>query len=151
MSSSSSSSGGGSLDGISPYVYMFILGVVVLIVVITLSCYHCIRASRAVGRGIVEATLQTYPTVLFSSVKHHEEIGGGSCSICLGEYEESDVLRPLPECRHFFHMECIDPWLRLHATCPICRKSPEEQLGHPGLEPETVAVPVDGDLHSGDR
>ncbi|KAL3731886.1 hypothetical protein ACJRO7_028706 [Eucalyptus globulus] len=174
MNSSSSSSGGGSSDGsdINPFTdsMMFTIGCLILVLAITLSSYYCIRANHragiaaritrrhldallmtGAGGGIDEAMLQSYPTILFSSVKHHEKIGGCSCSICLGEYEESDVLRLLPECGHFFHMECVDPWLRLHATCPVCRKSPVSQLGHPGLEPETVAVRVDGDLHSGDR
>ncbi|KAL3731885.1 hypothetical protein ACJRO7_028705 [Eucalyptus globulus] len=173
MNSSSSSSGGGSSDGsdINPFTdgMMFTIGCLILVLAITLS-YYCIRANHradilaritrrhldalsmtGVGGGIDEAMLQSYPKILFSSVKHHEKIGGCSCSICLGEYEESDVLRLLPECGHFFHMECVDPWLRLHATCPVCRKSPVAQLGHPGLEPETVAVRVDGDLHSEDR
>ncbi|KAI3419918.1 Protein TIC 20 [Psidium guajava] len=174
MNSSSGGGGGGTssngyADNISSFAYdmVFIIGFVVLVLVITLSSYLCIRANRGgvvparislrrfdiqsaeARRGIDEATLRSYPTVLFSSMKHREKnnlagssdgVGGGSCSICLGEYKESDVLRLLPECGHFFHMKCVDPWLRSHATCPICRKS-------------TAAVPirVDGDSYGGDR
>ncbi|KAF8005639.1 hypothetical protein BT93_K0043 [Corymbia citriodora subsp. variegata] len=163
MSSSvpSSDGNGGDLNSFE-YNMVFIIGFVFLLLVITVSSYLCIRANRGpvvtarftftgsteVGGGIDEATLQSYPTVLFSSAKHHEKndladlidvIGGGSCSICLGEYKEGEVLRLLPECGHFFHMKCVDPWLRLHATCPVCRKSP-------------VAVRVDdGDPPGGDR
>ncbi|XP_030451209.1 RING-H2 finger protein ATL67-like [Syzygium oleosum] len=168
-SSSSSASSNGHTDDLSSFTYdmAFIIGFIVLVLIITLSSYICIRSNRGAvsparfvlrglvagpagaGGGIDEATLRSYPTVLFSSAKHHDKsssadssdgVGGGSCPICLGEYKESDVLRLLPVCGHFFHVRCVDPWLRLHATCPVCRKSPA-----------AVAVRVDGDPHGGDR
>ncbi|XP_072987447.1 putative RING-H2 finger protein ATL69 [Typha latifolia] len=43
------------------------------------------------------------------------------CSICLGEYEEKEMLRIMPTCRHNFHLACIDEWLQKQPTCPICR------------------------------
>ncbi|KAJ8447194.1 hypothetical protein Cgig2_030425 [Carnegiea gigantea] len=75
--------------------------------------------------GLDEATLNSFPTVPYSQAKvqgFYKE--GSSCSICLGEYKESDVLRVLPDCGHSFHQNCVDPWLRLRPTCPICRNSP---------------------------
>jgi len=47
-----------------------------------------------------------------------------SCAICLGCIGEEDGVRILPNCRHFFHIACIDHWLLLSATnssCPLCR------------------------------
>ncbi|KAK7391549.1 hypothetical protein VNO78_19965 [Psophocarpus tetragonolobus] len=44
-----------------------------------------------------------------------------SCSICLMDYKECDSLRLLPDCGHFFHVMCVDPWLRINLTCPVCR------------------------------
>lgn len=46
------------------------------------------------------------------------------CSICLSEYTSKETLKCLPECQHCFHAQCIDPWLKLHNSCPICRNSP---------------------------
>jgi len=44
------------------------------------------------------------------------------CAICFLEYSEGAQLRELP-CRHAFHAECVDQWLRRHSsTCPMCRK-----------------------------
>ncbi|KAL5190810.1 RING-H2 finger protein ATL52 [Glycine soja] len=43
-----------------------------------------------------------------------------TCTVCLEDREE---LRKLPECMHSFHMPCIDMWLSLHSSCPICRSN----------------------------
>jgi Ring finger domain len=43
------------------------------------------------------------------------------CSICLGDYEEKEMLRVIPACHHSFHLVCIDLWLQKQSTCPICR------------------------------
>ncbi|KAK9273510.1 hypothetical protein L1049_018320 [Liquidambar formosana] len=43
------------------------------------------------------------------------------CTICLGEYQEKEVLRIMPKCGHNFHLSCIDVWLRKQSTCPVCR------------------------------
>ncbi|KAG0290747.1 hypothetical protein BGZ98_003301 [Dissophora globulifera] len=42
-----------------------------------------------------------------------------SCSICLCDYEDLEELRHLP-CDHYFHKECVDEWLKLKRTCPLC-------------------------------
>lgn len=41
------------------------------------------------------------------------------CSICLGEYEDSDTLIQLP-CQHIYHDECIQSWTSNHVKCPLC-------------------------------
>lgn len=42
------------------------------------------------------------------------------CCICLASYLDNDELRELP-CTHFFHAECVDKWLKINATCPLCK------------------------------
>ncbi|XVF26697.1 hypothetical protein REPUB_Repub14bG0040600 [Reevesia pubescens] len=42
------------------------------------------------------------------------------CCICLGRYADNDELRELP-CIHFFHVECVDKWLKINACCPLCK------------------------------
>ncbi|KAF6134493.1 hypothetical protein GIB67_028514 [Kingdonia uniflora] len=59
------------------------------------------------------------------------EIGEGDveeCSICLEEWEigGGDV-REMP-CKHKYHWGCIEKWLGVHGSCPVCRfKMPVEE------------------------
>ena len=43
-----------------------------------------------------------------------------SCSVCLAEFCLHDPVKQLP-CKHYFHTDCIEPWLKENSTCPICR------------------------------
>ncbi|XVE61608.1 hypothetical protein DITRI_Ditri06bG0053900 [Diplodiscus trichospermus] len=43
------------------------------------------------------------------------------CVVCLGELEGGDTVRLLPNCRHVFHVPCIDNWFLAHSSCPVCR------------------------------
>ncbi|KAJ2305048.1 hypothetical protein IWW55_002135, partial [Coemansia sp. RSA 2706] len=46
----------------------------------------------------------------------HEE----NCAVCLDDFAVGDKVRQLP-CQHYFHVSCIDPWLRKNsAVCPLC-------------------------------
>ncbi|MBA0620597.1 hypothetical protein Godav_006298, partial [Gossypium davidsonii] len=65
--------------------------------------------------------------------------GNTICSICLCEYRESEMLRMMPECRHCFHVTCIDAWLKLNGSCPVCRNSP---LPTPISTPLSEVVPL---------
>ncbi|ESW11758.1 hypothetical protein PHAVU_008G057100 [Phaseolus vulgaris] len=49
-----------------------------------------------------------------------------TCAICIEDYEESEMLRMMPQCRHYFHRDCVDAWLKVNATCPVCRNSLKE-------------------------
>ncbi|MED6124217.1 hypothetical protein PIB30_056925 [Stylosanthes scabra] len=118
------------------------IGILLLITTITLTSYFCTRQRqinnvlepqprhRVVDVGIDEETLVSYPKLLYSEAKlkkNNDSTGAGigaCCSICLADYKGSDMVRVLPDCGHQFHVKCIDPWLRLHPTCPLCRTSP---------------------------
>jgi Ring finger domain len=47
--------------------------------------------------------------------------GTSECTICITELEDGDMVRTLPKCNHVFHRDCIDRWLYISGTCPICR------------------------------
>ncbi|KAK7343958.1 hypothetical protein VNO77_13108 [Canavalia gladiata] len=143
----------GSFDA-SGFTYgiAFVIGLIFLLVTIAFACVR-LRMSRGPnmvnilagfppsGNAVEEmeqdqndiihqinTSFESYPKLLYSQVEKNNRGGSSmSCSICLGDYKESDMLRLLPDCAHLFHLACVDPWLRLHSTCPICRKSSLQQ------------------------
>lgn len=44
------------------------------------------------------------------------------CAICFENYIPGIKLKFLP-CGHHFHQECIDEWLDLKDTCPLCKRN----------------------------
>ncbi|KAJ2727024.1 hypothetical protein GGI07_000141 [Coemansia sp. Benny D115] len=86
------------------------------------------------------------------------------CGICMEEYKVAEEVLELP-CAHFYHRECIDHWLKMNGTCPICRKriedeheaegaadraAPREHSELPGSYPvEENAPPLRGDGEQG--
>jgi hypothetical protein len=73
-----------------------------------------------------EATLHSFPKLLYSQYnlkKSSSASAASCCSICLADYRETDVLQLLLGCSHLFHLKCVNPWLRLCPSCPLCQKS----------------------------
>uniref|UniRef100_M4BE67 RING-type E3 ubiquitin transferase n=1 Tax=Hyaloperonospora arabidopsidis (strain Emoy2) TaxID=559515 RepID=M4BE67_HYAAE len=45
-----------------------------------------------------------------------------TCSICLDDFEDGADVKVLP-CQHFFHVDCINPWLEGQSgRCPLCKQ-----------------------------
>ena len=42
-----------------------------------------------------------------------------TCSICLTDIEH-DICRTIV-CKHEFHRECLEDWLKIENSCPLCR------------------------------
>ncbi|KAI0564945.1 hypothetical protein FGB62_22g345 [Gracilaria domingensis] len=49
------------------------------------------------------------------------------CIICLEDFEHGMKIRILP-CFHRFMAECIDPWLKQQARCPVCKNSIRQDM-----------------------
>ncbi|XP_036371591.1 E3 ubiquitin-protein ligase RNF115 [Megalops cyprinoides] len=63
--------------------------------------------------------ISSLPTVIVSQEQADSNM---ECPVCKEDYMVGEPVRQLP-CNHFFHSDCIVPWLELHDTCPVCRKS----------------------------
>ncbi|KAF8390189.1 hypothetical protein HHK36_024711 [Tetracentron sinense] len=46
--------------------------------------------------------------------------GDGECAICLEEWEIGGEAKEMP-CKHRYHCNCIEKWLGIHGSCPVCR------------------------------
>ncbi|KAL6569565.1 hypothetical protein OROMI_014079 [Orobanche minor] len=88
--------------------------------------------------GLDQAVINSYPKFVFTK-RNGREANDAVCSICLCEYREPEMLRMLPDCRHCFHVMCVDAWLKLNASCPVCRSSP---LPTPLSTPLQEVVPL---------
>jgi E3 ubiquitin-protein ligase RNF38/44 len=51
---------------------------------------------------------------------HVKEISG-ECPVCLSAFSDGEKLRQLSCCKHYFHADCINLWLKNRSSCPICR------------------------------
>ena len=51
-----------------------------------------------------------------------DELPDNTCSVCLDEFKDEDVLVKL-NCEHIFHKDCLEPWLNNNRNCPLCRQN----------------------------
>ncbi|KAK8949373.1 E3 ubiquitin-protein ligase ATL42 [Platanthera zijinensis] len=69
--------------------------------------------------GIDKAVIESLPFFRFSALKGSRD--GLECAVCLSRFDDAEMLRLLPRCKHAFHIDCIDRWLDSHSSCPLCR------------------------------
>ncbi|XP_066318298.1 E3 ubiquitin-protein ligase EL5-like [Miscanthus floridulus] len=73
--------------------------------------------------GLAPSALSAIPKLTYRrDAGAASSVGWVQCAICLTMVQDGETLRLLPACGHLFHIECIDLWLRSHATAPICQR-----------------------------
>ncbi|KAG6478038.1 RING-H2 finger protein ATL74-like [Zingiber officinale] len=104
-----------------------------LLILFIFSFILCLRAKRRWGGDPVAAAEDPFPQTsgldaesmkaLPWTMLRPDDFAGGAdhCAVCLSEFSPGQRARVLPNCRHSFHVECIDGWLVAHTTCPLCR------------------------------
>ncbi|KAL3499224.1 hypothetical protein ACH5RR_038317 [Cinchona calisaya] len=81
--------------------------------------------------GLDAPTIESYPKTILGESRRLPKPNDNTCPICLSEYQSKETLRSIPECNHYFHASCLDEWLKLNGTCPLCRNSPESMSVSP--------------------
>lgn len=86
------------------------------------------HAPPPLSHGLDPTSINMLPIVLHRSrtTADDDNVGDSDereCCICLGVFEDGDKLKILPKCRHCYHGECVDMWLRTRSSCPLCRNS----------------------------
>ncbi|CAI9771987.1 unnamed protein product [Fraxinus pennsylvanica] len=118
-------------------------GVPAILCVVGLLCCICHRVKRfgrqrhtmveftsvvvphtTITSGLDITIIESYPKIVLGESRRLAKLDDNICSICLSEYMPNETLRSIPECQHCFHAECIDEWLQMKASCPVCRSSP---------------------------
>ena len=66
--------------------------------------------------GLDGPTIESYPKTLLGESRELPNPNDNTCPICLSEYKPKEMLRTIPECNHYFHVNCIDKWLKINAT-----------------------------------
>ena len=83
------------------------------------------RSSKDHGLQPVDDVASALPVYVYSSSAGAGDESGKApeCAVCIVELRDGDSARLLPRCGHRFHADCVGAWVRLHATCPLCRAS----------------------------
>ncbi|KAJ0987758.1 hypothetical protein J5N97_006114 [Dioscorea zingiberensis] len=117
------------------YFAVCIAVVAVIIIICNVIAFACCRPRQLIRdlRAFLRAhrfishdqTLNSLPVCKYREDQNHdqemEETSGVECPVCLSTFIDGEELRQLPQCKHSFHLACIDMWLNSHSNCPVCR------------------------------
>jgi E3 ubiquitin-protein ligase BIG BROTHER-like protein len=99
-------------------------------------------AVGTVDAGVSQADVASLPVVLYAQLQkdmiilqarssdttaeeggmeqgQEEEEEEEQCAVCRVEFEGEDEVKVLP-CKHHYHVDCIDQWLKRKKACPVC-------------------------------
>mmetsp|Transcript_21597 Transcript_21597/g.26746 ORF Transcript_21597/g.26746 Transcript_21597/m.26746 type:complete len:450 (-) Transcript_21597:25-1374(-) len=71
------------------------------------------------NRGASSGVISRLPTRSISNLDDLPE-DKRQCMVCLDDFKTGQTIRTLP-CLHNFHDNCVDKWLSVNASCPICK------------------------------
>jgi len=93
-----------------------------------------IPAQEEVRIGLSEEEIHSIPKYILNSYEELNMIVTCSdsdetddfqtvCAVCIENIKINELYKRLPKCEHYFHADCIDKWLRLRNSCPVCRRT----------------------------
>ncbi|KAA3482645.1 E3 ubiquitin ligase BIG BROTHER-related-like isoform X2 [Gossypium australe] len=70
------------------------------------------------SRGLSADSLASLPSIKYKAGSSQTG-NNDSCVICRVDYDDGDSLTVL-SCKHSYHPECINNWLKINKVCPVC-------------------------------
>ncbi|KHG29072.1 E3 ubiquitin ligase BIG BROTHER-related -like protein [Gossypium arboreum] len=70
------------------------------------------------SRGLSADSLASLPSIKYKAGSSQTG-SNDSCVICRVDYDDGDSLTVL-SCKHSYHPECINNWLKINKVCPVC-------------------------------
>ncbi|KAF8707154.1 hypothetical protein HU200_030397 [Digitaria exilis] len=116
------------------------VGILVLISTVMLASYLCILTKAGAALLAADAPVGP-PTSASSPTAVVPGLDGAAIDALYPKYPHAgsgdDGPSRVPGCGHGFHASCAELWLRVSATCPVCRDSP---VPSPAATPLAEAV-----------
>ncbi|CAN1255006.1 E3 ubiquitin ligase BIG BROTHER-related [Linum perenne] len=70
------------------------------------------------SRGLSADTIANLPSVNYKTGSNQSGTSD-SCVICRLDFEDEEAVTVL-SCKHSYHAECINNWLKINKVCPVC-------------------------------
>ncbi|KAK9697498.1 hypothetical protein RND81_08G041300 [Saponaria officinalis] len=104
------------------FIFVGVAAIIFIHLCVVGGALHRRRIRRRPISGDVESlsgfSLDSIKALPMSRIK-----GAEVCAICLEDVEKGEFFRVLPNCKHVFHLNCVDKWLVKVPACPTCRRT----------------------------
>ena len=117
---------------------------------------HQLMQADQNNRGTPPAAKEVIKSLPKKTITEMHVKENSECAVCKDLFELGNVCTSLP-CEHMFCPSCIEPWLKEHNTCPICRHElptddPEYERIRKARNPErntaSTNIPMGDDVRS---
>ena len=101
---------------LASYTALKMIFIFIIVIVVIAKC-AIMKSQHNLEKGILEKLLKIkFDIKMFGQ--------GKECAICIVSLKQDDLIISLPcDPRHYFHVDCINEWLKTNSVCPICRTS----------------------------
>lgn len=77
-------------------------------------------------RVLSPSEIQKIPKSKYTSITRIDNNENYDCPICWHAMTDEDEVRLFNyPCKHYYHLSCIDPWLTIQSSCPLCLRRPQ--------------------------
>ncbi|KAK4271661.1 hypothetical protein QN277_020321 [Acacia crassicarpa] len=101
-----------------------------------------LRSPNGDHQGLDSSVIASIPKLWYKQTDQFNDGEAVECSVCLAIIVEDAAVRVLPNCKHVFHVDCVDTWFASNTTCPICRTVVDLTVQSGGGAVQPTAPPV---------